>query len=196
MHDAGSRCAQTPAQGSCSARNVRASLSPPPSRALPPREAGPRHRWVARMRRVEHLHPHRGNPDASRAPRPRTGWLRWRERANGAAARHAPRDRGHSDSDLQLRAAPRAGKPASRRRCNSAGRGRNGCKATPARGIARTGTCGLEFRPVARLLGTVPEEVASLLPSTAVDWRRIRCHGAVKGTAFGSINCQAEGPAP
>jgi hypothetical protein len=122
-----------------------------------------RARWLARMKAVKHPGPASGNPGASRSCCCRRPSRRRRDPlactigvadAIAASARRARCGRpGCIGIDGLLGGASPRAPSASRRGRSSAGRGRSGCTAAPARGNAHTRTGGRDARPGSGLLG-------------------------------------------
>ena len=160
-----------------------------------------RARGLAQARPVEHRGPGSGNPDASRCwwrqcpTRPLSGTAaRVRVRgvagASGVRARHGPCvRRGLPGSAVR----PRAASPGVLREStpgrNSAGRDRSDCTAAPVHGSARTRTSGRDGRPVARLLGVTPEDLAA--QSGAPLLRAGPARSQYTGAASASACCRA-----
>jgi len=157
-----------------------------------------RARGLAQARPVEHRGPGSGNPDASRcwwrlcsaSPSGTAARARGVAGASGVRARHAPCVR-HGLPGSAVR--PRAASPGVLREStpgrNSAGRDRSDCTAAPVHGSARTRTGGRDGRPVARLLGVTPEDLAA--QSGAPLLRAGPARSQYTGAASASACCRA-----
>ena len=151
------------------------------------------------MTAVEHPGSESGNPGASRSCRCRRPSGRRRDPvectvgvadAIVASARRARCGRpGCIGIDGRSGGASRRAPRASRRDRSSAGRGRSGCTAAPARGTARTRTGGRNARPGVGLLGGKLPEAANTepMPHAALDAGVRQCN---TGAAFATSVCR------